>query len=496
MGVNITNGEFKTGDLAASEYALQSNLRTLAGLLNNPEFGHLRAGRPALGAELEMYIVDGDGQPLGINEALVADADDPLLSLELNRYNLEYNLRPYSFSEAAFEATERDMLQQLARLNQLAEQRGGQVLPIGILPTLKPSHFGPSMLTPQQRYVSLVKQLSRNRGEQFRIHIDGQQPLRVAMPDVTLEGANTSFQIHYRVEPQRFADTFNAFQLVTPLVVAVAANSPGLFEHDLWHETRIPLFKQSIDARVKGRYSWQEPARVNFGHGWLRDSALELFQEIVNLYPPLLPLCQDGASACNDDGVPLLSELRLHQSTVWWWNRPVYDDADGGHLRIELRSLPAGPTPVDMSANAAFYIGLAEYYREEMSKLMPALPFHLAEYNFYRAAQSGLDATLVWPDSNQSRCRQYPIATLLEQQLPRAREGLAKLGISREEADKYLSVIEARVAKRQSGASWQKAGLKYLLHRHDSSTAHRMMLQRYMEHSANNTPVSEWPQWQ
>ncbi|MEC8429539.1 MAG: glutamate--cysteine ligase, partial [Pseudomonadota bacterium] len=282
MGVNITKGEFKTGDLAASESALQSNLRTLAGLLNNPEFGHLRAGRPALGAELEMYIVDGDGQPLGINEALVADADDPLLSLELNRYNLEYNLRPYSFSDAAFEATERDMLQQLARLNQLAEQRGGQVLPIGILPTLKPSHFGPSMLTPQQRYVSLVKQLSRNRGEQFRIHIDGLQPLRVAMPDVTLEGANTSFQIHYRVEPQRFADMFNAFQLVTPLVVAVAANSPGLFEHDLWHETRIPLFKQSIDARVKGRYSWQEPARVNFGHGWVRDSALELFQEIVN----------------------------------------------------------------------------------------------------------------------------------------------------------------------------------------------------------------------
>ena len=61
-----------------------------------------------------------------------------------------------------------------------------------------------------------------------------------------------------------------------------------------------------------------------------------------------------------DGRTPRLSELRLHNGTIYRWNRPVYDVVDGRpHLRVENRVLPAGPTVVDMMANSAFYYGSA-----------------------------------------------------------------------------------------------------------------------------------------
>jgi hypothetical protein len=50
---------------------------------------------------------------------------------------------------------------------------------------------------------------------------------------------------------------------------------------------------------------------------------------------------------------------------VWRWNRAIYDPASGGHLRIEMRALPAGPTVIDMLANAAFLIGLSLWLAEQ-----------------------------------------------------------------------------------------------------------------------------------
>ncbi|MCB2069375.1 MAG: hypothetical protein KDF67_06925, partial [Ottowia sp.] len=173
----------------------------------------------------------------------------------------------------------------------MAATHGGRIVPIGILPTLRQTDFGPHCITDRRRYHALVQQLIKRRGDRFRIDINGQDPLKLDMADITLEGANTSFQVHYRVEPGAYADTFNAFQLMTPLALAIGANSPTLFGHRLWHETRIPLFKQSIDTRHVDRFSWNEPARVNFGQGWVRRGAQELFREVARIYPPLLPIC-------------------------------------------------------------------------------------------------------------------------------------------------------------------------------------------------------------
>ena len=293
------------------------------------------------------------------------------------------------------------------------------------------------------------------------------------------------------MRPDAYADTFNAIQLMTPLALAIGANSPTLFGHSLWHETRVPLFKQSIDTRRIDRYGWNEPARVSCGNGWVRRSAFELFEESVRLYSPYLPIVDSRPEAA--DAAPALAELRLHQSTVWLWNRPVYDDADGGMLRIEMRALPAGPTPVDMVANAAFLLGLAEGLRGDIDRLLPALPFKYADYNFYRAAQFGLDAELVWPSLRQQLCQRRPVTELIAEALPVAAQGLANIGVDSAEADRYLSVIERRLAARTSGAIWQRGRLDSLKEEMPLGRALHALLEIYHENSLGAEPVAEWP---
>ena len=492
MGIDIDKTSFSAQDYRAFQQRLEENLAALAQLAQDPEFAR---GPSSLGAELEMYVVDADGRPLYANQEILDDAGDPQLTLELNRYNLEFNLAPYRLDQQPFAATEREILQRMSGLREVAARRGGRIVPIGILPTLRKSDFGSHCITDRQRYHALVAQLIQRRGGQFRIDINGEDPLQLDMEDITLEGANTSFQVHFRVNPEDYADTFNAIQLMTPLALALAANSPTLFGHSLWHETRIPLFKQSIDTRRVDRYSWNEPARVNFGQGWARRGAGELFREVVRIYPPLLPICAPRSPAQEMAAglTPSLAELRLHQSTVWLWNRPIYDDADGGMLRIEMRALPAGPTAVDMVANAALLIGLARGIREQLTELLPALPFNMAEYNFYRAAQHGLGAKVVWPQPGQCGYREQSICDVIERMLPVAHAGLAALGISREESERYLGVIETRLARRRSGAIWQQQKLARLKKNMPLEAALQQLLEEFIGHSAANLPVAEWP---
>jgi len=489
MGIEIDRTAFSEADFARFRGALEDNLATLARLLAAPGFG---AGPGSVGAELELYIVDGDGRPCHVNQQLQQALGDPRLALELNRYNLEYNLSPQPLAAQPFAAIEAEILDRLAALRAVAAQCDARVVPIGILPTLRQADFGLHCITDRKRYHALVAQLLQRRGGRFHIDIDGESPLRIDMSDITLEGANASFQVHYRVAPAQFADTYNAIQLVTPLALAVGANSPTLFGHRLWHETRVPLFKQSIDTRHVDRYSWNAPPRVNFGQGWIRHGALELFTEMVRLYPPLLPVCA-GRSARAAGAAPALAELRLHRSTVWLWNRPVYDDADGGHLRVEMRALPAGPSALDMAANAAFLVGLAEGMRPVMADLLPAIPFGIAEYNFYRAAQFGLDARLVWPQPRQSGLREQPVVDIVRAALPLARQGLDDIGIDAGEAARYLAVIEGRLRRHRNGAGWQRRRLATLEQSLPRDAALHALLEEYIGFSTDNLPVSEWP---
>ncbi len=491
MGMDIQHTQYSADDHRCFGERLERNLERLRQALAVPGFGE---GAGSLGAELELYIVDSQGRPALLNEELQNAAQDPQLTLELNRYNLEYNLTPVAIADNPLRALEEEILGKLTSLRSLAAEREARIVPIGILPTLQFADFGPACMTGQARFGALVEQLIERRGRQFRIDINGRHPLRLEMDDVTLEGANTSFQIHYRVDPRHFADTFNAMQAVTPLAVAIAGNSPTLFGHCLWQETRIPLFKQSIDTRLPDRYSWNEPARVNFGQGWVRREASELFVEAVRLYRPLLPVrAEELAGGDQPAQPPQLPELQLHQSTVWVWNRPVYDASEGGHLRIEMRALPAGPTAADMVANTAFLIGMAEGLRPNINTWLPALPFSFAEHNFYRAAQYGLDARLVWPRDRQCACEEQTASTIIAAMLPVAQRGLVAIGIDEASIAYYLGIIERRLANGQTGARWQLAQLAQTGadSRPDPADL-QAMLEAYMERSAGNEPVAEW----
>lgn len=493
MGIDIDRVEFTPGDFAQFHSRLKEQLARLKSVIAHNDFGQ---SSPALGAELELYIVDNHGRPLAINEQILTLADDPLLTPELNSYNLEYNLAPCALNNSPFHHLENAITTKLASLNTIAANLDGRLVAIGILPTLMKEDLGPNYMTQRLRYHALVQQLLKRRGAQFNIDINGQDPLQYALADITLEGANTSFQIHYQVHPNTYADTYNSLQLATPLAVALAANSPTLFGHSLWQETRIPLFKQSIDTRQVDRYEWNEPARVNFGHGWLRHGAYELFQESVALYPTLLPICAETKSQSNpvvdEQNCPELAELCLHQGTVWLWNRPVYDARNQGHLRIEMRALPSGPTAIDMMANAAFLIGITEGLRPSINELLPAIPFQTAEYNFYRSAQFGLDAQIIWPDTIKGYAKQA-ITQVIEDHLDIAKTGLTTIGIDDRESLYYLSVIEKRLRSKQNGAAWQLLSLEQLNQKNNHSEALLGMLDCFIHNSQTNTPIAEWP---
>jgi len=272
-----------------------------------------------------------------------------------------------------------------------------------------------------------------------------------------------------RVSPSEFADTFNAAQIATGPVLAIAGNSPTFLGHRLWEETRIPLFKQAVDERDEVTESWR-PARVSFGNGWVREGALELFTETVALHAPLLPVVgrEDSVAAVRRGETPILEELRLHHGTVWRWNRAIYDPKGGGHLRIELRCLPSGPSVIDMQANMALLVGLTFGLREQVDWMTTALPFENAQRNSYARA-------------------------LLLDLLPTARAGLDVVGVDAEEADKLLGVVAERLETCQTGAHWQRCVLERLERDRPREAALAAMLDRYLENAASGEPVHRWP---
>ena len=493
MARAIDQTTFTEAEYAAFRARLESNLRALHALLARPGFGE---GESSLGAELEMSIVDASARALGVNREVLARSTDPRLALELDRFNLEFNLTPVLARGHPFRHLQVEATGALAEANRLAAPLGGRIVAIGILPTLTEQDLHISALTDVPRYHALSEGVRRLRHAPSMVRIQGDDSIVLSCTDITLEGANTSFQVHYRVRPRDFARSYNAAQLAIPLALAVSSNSPTFLGRRLWDETRIALFKQSLDYRDFEATQWRPPARVGFGHGWVRDGAWEIFAEAVGLFAPILPICddEDAAATVAAGGIPRLSELRLHQGTVWRWNRAIYDPDFGGHLRIEMRALPAGPTPLDMVANAAFLVGLTRALADRVDELLPRFPFGYAEYNFYRAAQQGVNAKLLWPSPRASESSPIEVTALhaVLTALPLAAEGLALLGVASDESDRLLGVIRDRVMSGTTPSRWQRRVLDQLLLTHDRDEALALLVEKYLAQAMTERPVHEW----
>jgi hypothetical protein len=494
MGIEIDRERFDDADYDRFIERLEHCLQALEQLLRRPGFG---VGPRTIGAELELFLIDADGHPLGRNQAILEDAGDPRLTLELDRFNLEINPSPSSLAGQGLADLGRELEGALESVRATAAAHSGRLAMVGILPTLRDRDLHREAITDAPRYRALDWSLRRVKAEPFEIEIAGRdpEPLKVARDNIVMEGANTSFQVHLRVDPDDYTASFNAAQLATAPVLAGAGNSPIFLGRVLWEETRIALFEQAADDRdAPGRE--RLVSRVAFGTDWLRGGILDLFEESVRHHEPLLPICgdQDPLLALDADGVPRLDELRLHQGTVWRWNRAIYDSGFGGHLRIELRPLPAGPTVTDMLANAAFLLGLTLALAPDADRWTRQLLFARAHANFYDAARLGLEAELEWPGPDGGSQR-VGAAELVTRLLPEARRGLVEAEVDPDEADRLLGVIGDRVAAGQTGAVWQRRTLAALEREGEPGRERALaaMLQRYLELQAGGEPVHTWP---
>jgi hypothetical protein len=448
--------------------------------------------RPLTGMEIECNLVDEQYRPAMANRKVLAAIADPAFQTELGAYNIEFNVPPRPLpGESALEL-ESDVRASLNAAETKANQHGAHIVMIGILPTLMPDHLTGDWMSESVRYRALNESIFVARGEDIVIDIAGPERLCLQTASIAPESACTSMQLHLQVSPAKFADNWNAAQVLAGPEVALGANSPYFLGHQLWAETRIELFAQATDTRPDELKAQGVRPRVWFGERWIT-SIFDLFEENVRYFPSLLPELsdEDPVAELAAGRAPRLPELRLHNGTIYRWNRPVYDVVDGRpHLRVENRVLPAGPSVVDMMANAAFYYGALRALSEEDRPLWTQMSFAAARENFFNAARHGMAARLYWPGMGTITTDEL----VLRQLLPLADEGLRRWEVSATVRDRYLGVIEGRAKAGLNGAAWQVQTVT-ALQEQDGLTRPRAlaeMLRRYAERMHSNEPLHTW----
>lgn len=491
MSIQVYQESYTEEDYTKYQERIREQLDVLRDLIRMPGFG---GDNYRFAGAIDYYLTDENANVAAINKDLVVQAGDPRITLALNKYHIDLEFSPVQTGGLPFDSLYQELIEVQELIDESAAQLKCHATPIGILPTLKREDLCAANMTEICRNKALNQGLEKLRGKNIRIHIEGNDPLMFNCNDVSLEGANSALHFYLKTPVKRFAKTWNALQLITPIVMGVSANSPVMFGHRLWQETRVAMFKKTSNGALRNNRLWQKPPRTNYGQGWLRKGPWELFSENVALYDPVLPVVypKDALDSLRAGEVPTLDELRLHQSTITTWNRAIFDTAMNGHFQIESRCLPAGPSNLDMIANLAFMAGLTIGLRDQINYLIPAFPFNLAEDNFYRAAEHGFDATILWPDTSGSQPREYRLDDLASQLLPTAERGLSILGVESEEIVKYLDIIQRRLDKRMTGAIWQVETMAYYFKSCDLEQAQRRMLQDYILEYRMNKPVSEW----
>ncbi|HZG98256.1 MAG TPA: glutamate-cysteine ligase family protein [Nocardioidaceae bacterium] len=445
------------------------------------------------GLEIELNLVDDAGDPALKNAEVLERIADPDFQTELGQFNLEINVAPQSLEGAGLARYEADVRQSLNMAEEKAAPVGAHLLMAGILPTLAPGHMTADSLSANPRYALLSEQILAARGEDITLSIHGQDRLDTTSDSIVPEAACTSTQLHVQVSPEEFPAYWNASQAIASVQLAVGANSPFLLGKRLWAETRIALFQQATDTRAEELKTQGVRPRVWFGEHWI-NSIFDLFEENVRYFPALLPIVadEDPAQTLDEGGTPALSELRLHNGTIYRWNRPIYDATSGTpHLRVENRVLPAGPTVVDTMANAAFYFGLVRALASSDRPLWSQMSFSAAEENFHIAARHGIDATLYWP-----RLGFVPAAELvLRRLLPLAYEGLDAWGVDPGDRDRLLGIIEQRCLMARTGATWLTSAFDTTFERDGQGRfdALRSVVRDYRELMHTNAPVHTWP---
>jgi CBS domain-containing protein/gamma-glutamylcysteine synthetase len=447
-----------------------------------------------IGAEQELVLIDSNWRPAPRALEVLERLDDPHVTTELARFNLEINLDPIGFGGDCLSEMEAELDRLLGKVRQAARECGAEVVLTGILPTVRKSDLGRENLTPRPRYRMLDQALRKLRGGNGTIEfrIKGAEEVVVQDDSIMLEGCCTSFQVHFQVGYEEFSRMYNLAQLATAPVLAAAANSPLLFGRRLWRETRIPLFQQAVDTRQASFHLRERSPRVSFGSSWLDGSPLELFREDIARFRVLFAqvASENPFDALEQGRTPELNSLRVHNGTVWRWNRPCYGIVDGkAHLRIENRALPAGPSLIDEIANAAFFLGLVYGGAAEYGDIRSKLDFDDAHANFLAAASRGLNSQFTWLGG-------FKVSTqdlILKELLPLARLGLVGCGVSTSDIQRYLDIIEQRVECGLTGSQWLLSSLSAMRQEGTRDEAQSALTAATLKHQQENRPVHTWP---
>jgi hypothetical protein len=489
MGEEVAARTFTREDRQRYRQKVKRSLDVFARMLAGSRFD---AERRSFGLEIELNLTDDRGDPAHVNAAVLESIANADFQTELARFNVEINVPPRLLGGTVLSELEHEVRDSLNHAEERSRTVGAHMVLTGILPTITPEHLTQDSFSDNDRYRLLNEAIFTARGEDLELAIDGVERLATFADTIAPEAACTSVQLHGMVEPELYATRWNAAQAIAGVQLALGANSPFFFGKELWRETRIALFEQATDTRPEELKAQGVRPRVWFGERWIT-SIFDLFEENVRYFPALLPVCddEDPEATLERGDVPRLPELRLHNGTIYRWNRPVYDVVgDRPHLRVENRVLPAGPTVADIMANAAFYYGLIKVLCEQDRPIWTQMSFSAAEENFHAGAREGIEARLYWPGVGEAPATELVLRRLL----PMAHQGLEELGIDRGDRERLLGIIEDRCLTVRNGASWQAATFHRL---YDGGLerleALRQMTLRYRELMHANEPVHAWP---
>ncbi len=462
-------------DIEALEYMLENNM--------------FETGITRIGAEQEFCLVTKDWRPANNADPILEKINDPHFTTELAKYNLEINLDPIELKDNCFQVVRNQLETLLEKANTVAKEESSKVVLTGILPTISQTHLKLNYITERPRYLALNDRLMAQRGSHFYVHLMGVDELSIRHDSVLFEACNTSFQLHLQIDPDDFISSFNWAQAIAGPVLSVCTNSPLLLGRELWSETRIALFKQSIDTRHTSLALKDQMPRVSFGSNWATGSIVEIYKENIAQYKSVLAqeIDENSLEEIKNGNIPKLKALSLHNGTLYPWNRACYGVGGGKpHLRIENRYIPAGPSVLDEMANFAFWAGLMKGRPKKFDDIAKVMDFSDAKSNFIKAARYGNGALLCWEG------KEYTANNLLKKVLlPIAKNGLKKCNINDEDIDFYLKIIENRM-NTQSGAQWMVSNLRALKKNQKTDQALRLITRYTYKNQKKGIPVSQW----
>ena len=442
-----------------------------------------------IGAEQELCLVNEHFLPSNSALKVLDIINDEHYTNELGLFNMEINLDPDRLENSCFSKQEHDLLNLLDKGRLAAAQLNEEILMAGILPTLDVKHLDFDYMTPIPRYQTLSKMLHGIRGTDFEIYLQGVDDFMLSLGSVLFEACNTSFQLHLQLKPEEFVDKFNWSQMISAPVLAVGTNSPLLFGRELWSESRIALFKQSLDTRNSKNHLRRKIPRVYFGDEWLKDSPIELWKNELIRFPLIITSddLKDSVNELHKGEIPELRAIRLHNGTTYTWNRLCYGPGKSPHIRIECRYLPAGPSAVDEIANFVFWVGLMNNAPANWSEEIKQINFRSVKANFIKAARTGIESVFNWKGKKISAKE-----LILEELLPMAEQGLQQLNINADDIRKYLGIIAKRLEKNQNGSQWTIDSYRKLSLKHSQNIAKQEIVAQMIEYQKQNVPVHEW----